>query len=484
MEEEEEASLHVVVFPWLAMGHLVPFLHLSKCLASRGHRISFISTPRNLARLPKVPSKLLPLLHLVSLTLPHVDGLPDKAESSMDIRPQQAQLLKIAFDLLKPLLATLLQTLSPKPDWIVYDYASHWLPPIAAELGISHAFFSLFTAATMAFFGPPSSSSSLSSTMVNTRTTPEDFTVVPAWVPFKSDVVYRLHEVKTFVEVSSGKTKNSGVSDIERFAVSVGESDVVLFRSCAEFEPEWFDLIHELYQKKPVVSVGFLPPSVTGQEEKDDDGDERWIEIKGWLDEKRANSVVYVALGSEATLSRDELGRLALGLEQSELPFFWALRKPPESDQEAVEMLPEGFLERVTAENRGRVYVEWAPQVKILGHAAVGGFLTHCGWNSVIEGLSFGRVLILFPVMNDQGLNARLLEGKKLGLEIRREGEDGWFSSELVAETVRKAVVSEAGESLRVKSARVGAPLFGDKEVNRSHVDRFVRFLVEWRERG
>ncbi|KAG5515755.1 hypothetical protein RHGRI_036713 [Rhododendron griersonianum] len=306
MENQEGGGvLHVVMFPWLAMGHLIPFHHLSTLLASKGHKISFLSTPRNLSRLPKTPPSLSSLINLIPLPFPHLQNLPPLSESSMDIPHQQAQLLKIAFDSLETPLALFLESASPKPDWVVYDYASHWLPPLAADLGVSAAYFSLFNAANMAFIGPPS----MVLEREYARTTAEDFTVVPRWITAPSEIVYRRHEVAKFLESSEGN--ESGTNDVERFAVSIGGSNVVLFRTCVEFEPEWFDIVCELYNK-PVVALGFLPPQLVSNEEGGND--EEWGEIEGWLEKQRVNSVVYVALGTEATLSQDELTGLALGL--------------------------------------------------------------------------------------------------------------------------------------------------------------------------
>lgn len=465
---ENNHVLHVVMFPWVAIGHLIPFLHLSKILAQKGHQVSFISTPRNIERLPKIPPDLSPKINLVTFPFPKVHNLPDEAESSMDIPHHKAQFLKIAFDMLKSPLVDFLKNTRPQPDWIVYDYASHWLPSIAGELGILRGYFSLFSAACMAFLGPPS----LLVSGEDGRLKGEDFTIVPKWIPFQSDVVYRLHEVIKYVDGSAGN--ESGASDSVRFGASVGGSDLVLFRTCVEFEPEWFNLVCELYPI-PVVPVGVLPP------DNDDFGnEEKWVFIKEWLDKQRVNSVVYVALGSEAILSQDELCELALGLEKCGLPFFWVLRKPPGSTQDESQLppLPDGFVERV--KSRGVVHKGWVPQVKILSHSAIGGFLTHCGWNSVIEALGYGRVLILFPVMNDQGLNARLLKGKKVGVEIPRNERDGAFTSDSVADSVRIAMVSQEGESVRA-NAREMRGLFGHGIRNGNCIDNFVSHLINMR---
>ncbi|XP_043688434.1 UDP-glycosyltransferase 91C1 [Telopea speciosissima] len=459
--DNNNTVLHITMLPWLAMGHLIPFLELSKCLALKGHRITLISTPRNIKRLSNLSPNLSPLITLIELPLPHVHGLPENAESSMDIHTNKSQHLKMAFDGLEAPIAAFLERSTP--DWIIYDYASHWLPTIATRLGVPCAFFGLFTAAFLAFIGPPSVVLSNEATW----STAEDFTVAPSWVPFPSNIVFRLHEVKHALPENI-----SGFSDSYRFGIALRDCEIVLVRSRVEFEPEWFKLLTEFWQK-PVIPVGFLPPSVEdGADEKD------WAEVNAWLDKHRTKSVVYVALGTEAKLSQDQVNELALGLELSGLPFFWVLRELPGSTKDGNDMgmLPDGFEDRTR--DRGLVFKGWAPQVRILGHSAIGGILTHCGWNSVIEALSLGRALILLPVMHDQGLNARLLEEKKIGLEIPRDERDGSFTRDSVADTVRLVMVEKEGEPLRSK-AKEARVVLGNRDENEHCFDGFVRFLME-----
>ncbi|KAI3798679.1 hypothetical protein L1987_33957 [Smallanthus sonchifolius] len=82
----ERKQLHVAMFPWLGFGHIIPFLTLSKFIAQKGHTVSFLSTTRNIQRLPTLPSHLSPLINLVKLTLPRVQELPQNAEATMDVR--------------------------------------------------------------------------------------------------------------------------------------------------------------------------------------------------------------------------------------------------------------------------------------------------------------------------------------------------------------------------------------------------------------
>ncbi|KAJ7943744.1 UDP-glycosyltransferase [Quillaja saponaria] len=129
--------------------------------------------------------------------------------------------------------------------------------------------------------------------------------------------------------------------------------------------------------------------------------------------------VVYVAFGSEAKPSQEELTEIAHGLEKSEVTVFWVFRnRCGPCDKEVIE-LPEGFEERT--KGRGLVCTSWAPQLKILAHDSVGGFLTHSGWSSVVEAIQYEKSLILLTFLADQGLNARVLEEEEHGILNTKE---------------------------------------------------------------
>eukprot|EP00262_Sarcandra_glabra_P008179 TRINITY_DN21463_c0_g1_i1.p1 TRINITY_DN21463_c0_g1~~TRINITY_DN21463_c0_g1_i1.p1 ORF type:complete len:468 (-),score=46.41 TRINITY_DN21463_c0_g1_i1:80-1483(-) len=458
---DEGDELRVVMFPWLAFGHLIPFLELSKYLAEKGHRIFFVSTPRNIDRLPKIPPNLSARINLVRITLPRVENLPPNAEASSDIPLDKAQYLKMALDGLEEPFVRFLEDASP--DWIIYDYCNYWVSRAAAKLRTKSAFFSTHNAAALAFIGPPRELLG-----GDTRTTLEHFTVTPNWIPFPSTMAYRSYELrKNFDESVSDPI--SGVTDTYRYGSSIQGCDFVAIRSYTEFEPEYIRLLEELYQK-PVVPVGALPLSV---QVSTVDGDEepRWAKIFDWLDDQMQGSVVYVAFGSEVRLSSEEVQELAFGLELSKLPFVWVLKRE-------LETLPEGFEART--KGCGAVCRGWVPQLKMLAHSSIGGFLTHSGWGSILEALQFGLALILMPMMHDQGLNTRLMVEKKIGVEVPRNEEDGSFTSDAVAKSLRLAMVEREGEWLRAKATEM-REILADKDLHDRYVDRFVRFLKDHR---
>ncbi|KAK1587194.1 hypothetical protein Q3G72_010518 [Acer saccharum] len=426
-------------------------LRASQAHAQRGHKITFISTPRNVDRLPKLAD---PNINFVKLTLPHQDNLPEYAEATSDIPYDKVQYLKKAFDGLQDPLSHLLQISSP--DWIIYDFAPHWLPPIAAKLGISRVLFFIFPSWAICFLG------SSSSAMINgddQRNKPEHFTVPPNWVPFPTNIAFRFHEAKKILD--NAEVNVSGLSDFVRLGLAILGCDVFATRGCFELESDWLKLLGELHQK-PVTPLGLLPPQVS----QDDNT------IIEWLSEQNRGSVLYVALGTELTLSQEEITELALGLELSGLPFFWVLRTTYGFE------LPDGFEERI--KGRELVWTSWAPQFRILSHDSVGGFLTHCGWSSIIEGLHFGHALVMLPFQIDQGLNAKFFREKMVGKEIPRDEQNGSFTRNSVAETLRLVILEDQGRVLR-ENAREIKKIFGDRELHDRYVDLFLLYLQNYK---
>ncbi|KAJ8765624.1 hypothetical protein K2173_014746 [Erythroxylum novogranatense] len=363
------------MFPWLAFGHMIPYLELAKLRAQKGHKITFFSTPRNIDRLPKIPSDLVP------------------PEATTDVPYNIILYLKLALDGLKEQVSKFLGTLSP--DWVLYDFTHYWMPEIATSLDISKAFFSIYLAAMISVVKPPNEPKN--------RTKAEDYMVPTKWVPLETTTVFRLLEIRRIMDV---RTR----------------------------------MVEELHGK-PFIPVGVLLTTECN------DGEEEtrtWRSMKEGLDKQEKGSVVYVAFGSEAKPSQEELTETALGLELSGFAFFWVLRKRRGlADPEVIE-LPEAFEERT--KERGAVYTSWAPQLKILAHDSIGGFLTHSGWSSVVEALEHERPLILRTYLADQGINARVLEEKKMGYLIPRNEIDRSFIRDTVAELVRLVMLEKEGK--------------------------------------
>ncbi|KAI6694963.1 hypothetical protein NL676_022673 [Syzygium grande] len=457
-------NLHIVMLPWLAFGHMMPYMELAKLIARKGHRISFLLAPRNIDRLPKPLPDLAPFISFVKLPLPAIEHLPEGAEATSDLPYDKVQYLKKAYDMLQEPVARFLE--SSDPDWIMYDFVPYWAGEIASRLGIRSVSFAIYNAASLGFGGPTWASKG-----GDYRKTPEDFTVPPKWVPFPTKVAFRQFEIKKIFDVVTGNA--SGVTDLYRMGAGQECCDMIALRSSYEVEPEWLSLLNDMHAK-PVFPVGQLPP---GNPETRGETDS-WRSIKEWLDVQKKGTVVYVAFGSESKPSQTELTEIAQGLELSGLPFFWALKTRLGSADTELVMLPDGFEKRV--KGRGMVWDSWVPQLKILAHDSVGGSLTHAGWSSVVEALSFERALILFTFLADQGINARLLEERQIGYPIPRNESDGSVTRQSVAESLRLVMVEEEGRLYREKAKEM-RPIFGDKDIQERYVNNLLNYFQEHR---
>ncbi|KAK1430431.1 hypothetical protein QVD17_13150 [Tagetes erecta] len=132
--------------------------------------------------------------------------------------------------------------------------------------------------------------------------------------------------------------------------------------------------------------------------------------VLSWLDSQPPSSVVLLCFGSMGCFNEVQVKEIAHGLERSGYRFVWSLRRPPPSEQsvevhsdDPTVLLPDGFLERTSGV--GKV-IGWAPQVSLLAHEAVGGFVSHCGWNSTLESLWFGIPMAAWPMYAEQQMNA------------------------------------------------------------------------------
>ncbi|GJM95931.1 hypothetical protein PR202_ga12727 [Eleusine coracana subsp. coracana] len=452
--------LRIVIFPWLAFGHLHPYLELAERLALRGHHVSFISTPRNLARLPPVRHAAAPRVDLVPLPLPRVDGLPDGAESTNSVPGDKFYLLFQAFDGLAEPFAEFLGAAcvqeGKRPDWIIVDSFHHWTAAAAVEHKVPCAMLQP-SAASLAAWASRSSDS---------KPKPGEGPV--AAVP--------RYESKQMSQAGTNHSAHLGVSLAQRFSLTRDKCTVLAMRSCVEWEGEAFTLATSLLGK-PLIPLGLLPPSPNGGRGVSMNREHATVQ---WLDAQPASSVVYVALGSEVPLRVEQVHELALGLELAGARFLWALRKPSGVSDE--DILPPGFKDRT--HNQGLVTMSWVPQISILSHGAVGAFLTHCGRNSLIEGLLFGHPLIMLPIFGDQGPNARLMEDKNVGLQVPRDEDDGSFDRHGVANTVRAVMLEEEERRVFVANARKVQEIVADEQLQERYIDDFVQHLRSYMTAG
>ncbi|KAF8408983.1 hypothetical protein HHK36_005054 [Tetracentron sinense] len=422
--QTRSSTFHVAMYPWFAFGHLTPFLQISNKLAEKGHRISFLLPTKTQPKLEQF--NLHPhLIHFIPLALPHVDGLPPGAETTSDVPLNLQPLIMTAMDRTQPQIESLLKDL--KPDLIFFDF-THWVAPLARTLGIKSVQYCITCAASISYLLTPASSKMDQGIQLSE----DDLMHPPPDFPPSSIKLHRFEaRGMTFITY---REYGSGVSFYERLTYAMRDCDAISYRSCREIEGKYSDYIEKKYNKPVLLSGPILPDPPTSSLE------DKW---ENWLNGFKPRSVVYCAFGSECYLKMDQFQELLLGFELTEMPFFVAL-KPPIGAKTIEEALPEGFKKRV--EGRGVVEGGWVQQQLILGHPSVGCFVSHSGISSLTESLVNDPQLVLLPYSGDQFVNARLMSGDlKVGVEVERREEDGWFTKESVCKAV-KLVMEESSE--------------------------------------
>ncbi|CAK9137496.1 unnamed protein product [Ilex paraguariensis] len=382
----QQASLSVLMLPWLAHGHISPFLELAKKLAERNFYLSLCSTPINHSSIKeRITHKYSLFIQLVELHLPDSPDLPPHYHTNNGLPAHLASTLKDAFEMASHNFDNIVKTL--KPDLLIYDFNQQWAAAIASSHNVPAVQFLTNGAATTSFL------------LNMLKMGGEKF-------PFQE---IHLRGYESLMIRDAVSTPEDHVKDKYRFLEALERScDIVLIKILREIEGKYIDYLSVLAEKK-LVPLGPLVEDPVSQDEHKD--------IMQWLDKKNKYSTVFVSFGREKIRVEDAL--------------------------------PEGFFGRVG--ERGWVVEGWAPQVKIIGHHGTGGFVSHCGWSSVMESMKFGVPIIAIPMHIDQPLNSRVAEEVGVGVEVVRDN-NGKLHREEIAQVIRKVVVEENGEGVRRKA--------------------------------
>ncbi|XP_057855815.2 UDP-glycosyltransferase 91D1-like [Cryptomeria japonica] len=250
------------------------------------------------------------------------------------------------------------------------------------------------------------------------------------------------------------------VNMAEPWSMCFKASWAIAFKSCVELDGKYLEYI-ERTTGRPVLPVGIQMPDLMPPPAID--------RCLAWLDVQKPCSVVVASFGSECILTQQELTVLALGLEESELPFLFVLLH-----QMAV-ALPHGFVKRT--QRRGLLVTEWAPQLHILAHSSAGALLNNCGWISVSGGLRFEVPFVTLALQYEQSLNAKLIAQElELGVEVRRNEEDDSFSCKVV----RTLMEEEEGRQIRSRVHEISRDLIrNDSQVYRASIHNFVSLIKQ-----
>ncbi|MQL98638.1 hypothetical protein Taro_031354 [Colocasia esculenta] len=406
-----EEPPHFVLVPLLAPGHMIPMVDMARLLAAHGAVVSVAITPVNAARIGDVIRRCadsgLPV-HFIELPFPCREvGLPEGCEN-LDLLPSRSlfpNFHRAARTLLEPLEQQLRRS-RPAPSCVVSDSAFPWTRELARSFGVPWLLFHGFCCFALLC-------------QHNLHEHKTHLHVASDSDPFVLPCLGQRIEV-TRAQLPGAFSSTLKIQDI-REQIRNGEltADGFVVNTFAELEPAFVHDLQEATGKK-VWTVG--PLSLCNKKALDvaERGDKASIDnarCLKWLDSMDPGSVVYASFGSIARLAPSQLKEIGLGLEASGHPFIWVIKTRDEKASREVErwLEEEGFEER--NRTKGLLIRGWAPQLLILSHPAVGGFLTHCGWNSTLEGVCAGVPMVSWPLFGEQFLNEKLI-GQILGVAV------------------------------------------------------------------
>ncbi|CAL5081257.1 unnamed protein product [Urochloa decumbens] len=441
---------HVAIFPFMAKGHTIPLTHLALLLRRwQLATVTFFTTSANAAFVRAALSSgadgnddgvaVVELPFPDDITSP---GLPRGAESAeaLDSLSSFPAFVEAA-SLLRPRFEEALAAARPPATAVVADALLHWAHAAAAARGVLTLAF--FAANVLAHVvreachrdNPAAALSAAGGGDAAAYAGGGDAAAYA--VPEFPDVQLSLADIP-FPFEEPDLTAMASVREMDRkLGKAIAGSHGLIVNTFEALERRYIEHWNRHVGPRawPLgpLCLARQPPPVSRARHGGESSPAAWMQ---WLDEKAA------------------AGRgVAGGLERSGLDFLWAVR-PADADLDA------GFEDRVRG--RGVVVREWVDQWAVLWHGGVKGFLSHGGWNSVVESISAGVPLAVWPMSAEQPLNAKMV-ADELRVGIRVPAKDGvtgatvLVKSEEIARVAVELVTGEKGVEVARNMAALGA---------------------------
>ncbi|MQM06375.1 hypothetical protein Taro_039205 [Colocasia esculenta] len=383
-------NLHIFFLPLLTPGHMLPVVDMAKLFAQRGVRATLVTTPGNAARIRDSLERGSAggRVEVLQVEFPSsLAGLPDGSDTlAASGTPEVTEKFFGALNALRQPVERLVR--EHAPDCLISDTFFPWTVDVAAEFGIPRVVFHASGTFTLTALGAVIRSCP----HLGVSDDAEAF-VLPGLL---DHIEMTRAELPEFILSTPDYMKEMAASQFKSYGI--------VLNTFQELEPAYGDKVDGLktWSIGPVglCNVDGADQAVRGEKASGDNA-ERCL---SWLDAQAPGSVPYVCFGSLCRFTRAQLHELALGLEAAGHPFLWVLR---DVDGSGAAELPEGFEERT--KGRALVLRGWAPQILILGHRAVGGYVIHCGWNSIVEAVTAGLPMVTWPLFHEQFFNEKFV---------------------------------------------------------------------------
>ncbi|GAB4831859.1 hypothetical protein Ancab_005875 [Ancistrocladus abbreviatus] len=423
MEMQQRIGKRLVFFPLPLQGHLNPMFELANILYSKGFSISIIHTHFNSPN---------PAKHVNFSFHPIPDGLQESRASMEDVIDLLCTINKTCVVPFRDCLAQMLSDAFKEPIvCLITDAMWHFTQAVADSLKLPRLVLRTSNISSFVIFAAVPLLRQKGYLPIQDSRLEEP---IPELPPLK---------VKD-IPAASTRYPEAVYELISRMCGETKASHGLIFNSFEELEDHSLSIIRRDFGI-PVFPVGPFHKCVHTTSSSLLTPEQSCI---SWLNTQAPKSVLYVSFGSIATIDETEFLEIAWGLANSKQPFLWVVRPGLVLGSEGAHPLSNELLELVA----GRAHiVKWAPQLEVLAHPAVGGFLTHGGWNSTLESICEGVPLICRPFFGDQpGNSSYVTDVWKIGLRLERKLE-----RVQVENAIRRLMVEKEGEEMRERIKRL-----------------------------
>ncbi|XP_004246600.1 UDP-glycosyltransferase 73C3-like [Solanum lycopersicum] len=432
-------ELHFLLIPLMSQSHIIPIIDFAKLLALHRVKISIITTPLNAQKYKSIVTHALKSnlnIQLIPIHFPTQEfGLPQGCENMDSLNSlEMFQNFLLASEMMQEPLEKLIQDhMEPKPSCIISTSPLTWTQQLANKFNIPRYIFQTISCFTL-----------YCSHMLN-ETNTQDTLVLDDDTFLIPNIPHKIEFTKAQLPQSTQDMK-SLVDKMKKFQDLARGT---LINTFEELEPWYVESYKKVVNK--VFCVGPVSLCNKGMDEMVDRGnkgsiDDEHDDCLNWLDSMKPKSVIYACFGSLCHISLLQMKEIGLGLESSNVPFIWIIRGLNFTLEVEKWLRDENFEDRVRG--RGMIIRGWAPQVLILSHPSVGGFLTHCGWNSALEGISRGVPMTTFPMFAEQFYNEKFIvnilkTGVGVGVEVSTTSWNEEKSGVLVSKDEVKRAINQ-----------------------------------------
>ncbi|KAK3223245.1 hypothetical protein Dsin_010270 [Dipteronia sinensis] len=449
----KENTGHVVVVPYPSQGHINPILQFAKRLASKGVKATIATTHYTVS----------------SICAPHVGvepisdgfdqgGFAEAKREDLYIESFKSNGSKTLSQVIKKYLDT-----SNPVSCIVYDSFLPWALDVAKQHGLYGASFFTNSATICNIF---------CRIHHGLLTLPVNIEDMPLLVPGLPPLNF--HDLPTFVRFPQSNPAYLAMK-LNQYS-NLDKADWIFDNTFEELEGEEARSVSQQWPGKligPMVPSAYLDGRIKGDKGY---GSSLWKPLSEecieWLETKPEKSVVYISFGSMVSLTAEQMEELAQGFKESNLHFLWVVRASQ------LDQLPKWFTD--STKEKGLI-VSWCNQLEVLEHKAIGCFVTHCGWNSTLEGLSLGVPMVGVPQWADQLTDSKYIEEIwEVGVRAK-EDDKGIVRKEEIINCLKQVMEGERSQEIKKnaikwkKSAEKAVSEGGSSDKN---INEFVKSLM------